>query len=1065
MVQNGVRLIDQRLDEEKARLCVSFRPGATWTDPGFVTLWLEHRQRDQQMDIDSSAFAELLQWVESLGIIADYLDSRQQTIRIRANAFVKMISAFLSKSLETKWIVSEGLDLYLRLYRFAWQLFECKDIRPFACPSDVTWQEVLSTCFLILSSEEDVLPKWASGTCTFTATWMPGWTNASIRALRMLYVTEAEQVWKADWHDQLPWECAAHGYFMLEIWIWTILDDIAHHVLQSVDLTEESIERKTTYRVMYRGEEEVLHLWEQALVDIQNRSFSADGWLIARKLRQKLQGSGWQREWLLDRSGVAYYRLEFELCPPSPEGASVDWELRYDVVHSDFLIRASLAEWWKQKERVWRIGRDLLIEPDCWILPLLWQAGQIFSPILRSLQAAAPSRCWLAPDEVVELAQHALAELVQLGITVRTPDFTSTHIANIRIRVQVGRSRQKSTSRGNAHTQPIWFDANQLVEFDWSVVIDDKELSRQEFEQIVQQRTPYVHLGGAWRLIPVEEIIKQIQDLGANQLASSVSMLDLSRMLLLQEEEPVPSTIPLEVEYEEEAFSVDQVMHALKFAHVPEVIETPVSFRGELRHYQAIGYSWLVKLREIGCGACLADDMGLGKTIQVLAYLLRVKETGENKGIHLLICPTSLLQNWKTEISRFAPGLKLYVHHGSQRNQLSPEGISPFEQACANYDLLMTTYATVVRDLEQFQGTSWDTIIVDEAQNIKNSDTKQSFAVRSLQAFHRIALTGTPVENRLDELWSIFQFINPGYLGSLSWFRKTFSDPISQNPNSQTAHRLQQLLRPVLMRRRKTEPSIQIELPEKWEVRQYAALTSEQAAIYQSIVNQLFDGIEERSKMSRRGQILAALVRLKQACDHPCLVVGGSSQTSRSGKLKLLMDLLDDVFDEGENALVFTQFRDMGEILCNAIQEKQGIRPQFLHGGLSAHARGQIVSQFQSGHDRSSVLVLSLKAGGVGLNLTRANHVFHFDRWWNPAVEDQATDRAFRIGQVKDVQVHKLVCLGTLEERIDALITTKRQLSQAVVGGGAESWVTELDDAALKALFDLDKQTIIEEDE
>ncbi|MBX5437433.1 MAG: DEAD/DEAH box helicase [Alicyclobacillaceae bacterium] len=633
---------------------------------------------------------------------------------------------------------------------------------------------------------------------------------------------------------------------------------------------------------------------------------------------------------------------------------------------------------------------------------------------------------------------------------------------------------------------------------------------------MVEQRSPLVQIGGSWRLVPLDLIVQQIRMLEDAGSGGAAGLLPFSRALLMaQAEEDVPVEVVVADDADgaassgadadgsdrpEGAFHPLGALRVLLGAGEVRLLPPPQGLRGTLRHYQQYGFSWLVHLRNAGFGACLADDMGLGKTIQVIACLLHLKETGRAEGPHLLLCPTSLLPNWRSEVARFAPSLRVYVHHGSSRETHA----EAFAQAVRGYDVVLTTYATAVRDQELLGGIRWDTVVADEAQNIKNPDTKQSKAVCGLPSRHRIALTGTPVENRLEELWAIFHFTHPGYLGSLPWFRRTFANPVSAQPDSGAARVLQRLLAPVLLRRRKTEASIQIELPEKWETSQYAALTAEQAALYQAVVNRLFHGLSERAgddasatagasaagrlgnggarggssgsgpgggegygaargaaarAMSRRGQILSALVRLKQVCDHPCLLVGGRKDPERSGKLRLLLELLEEVRERGEAALVFTQFRDMGELICDVLEDRWGRRPPFLHGGLGAAQRGALVEAFQAGRDPSPVLVLSLKAGGVGLNLTRANHVFHYDRWWNPAVEDQATDRVFRIGQSRDVQVHKLVCAGTLEERIDQMIAAKRALSNAVVGA-SEQWVTELDDQALRELFALDPDEV-----
>lgn len=769
-------------------------------------------------------------------------------------------------------------------------------------------------------------------------------------------------------------------------------------------------------------------------------------------MRGALVKSGWASDAFTDRSGRFFYEVIFRLHPPVGEGTMADWYVSFHLRHRYSGQTIPLAEWWRQKSRRWRIGGAVLVEPDAWVFPKLLEAAVICPLIRTALSGPDPVGCVIPVDDVYPFLAQYTPALQAAGFPVEAPEVLKA--GNTRVRVRVRGSARPRDGRRVSSTSGQWFRADGLVEFDWSVVVEDQTLSRDEFLRLVDSQTPFIQVNGSWRLVPVEEILRQVEAFGTEG-ESSTTILDLSRTMSLLSQ----SDLPMDIEYEDDAAHVQQIVEAFIHAvHVPDQ-PSPAGLMGQLRHYQAYGYAWLMHLRSIGCGACLADDMGLGKTVQVLAYFLKLKEDNAAQGVHLLVCPTSLLANWQAEIKRFAPGLNVYVHHGAARDW------DHVSSGSKSMDVVMTTYATLVRDLDAFRSMDFDCVVVDEAQNIKNSDTKQAQALRMIRAVHRIALTGTPIENRLEELWALMDFLNPGYLGSLSWFRKTFSNLV-QGRGGQSATKLQLLLRPVLLRRRKTDPDIQTELPEKWEVEERAYLTSEQAAMYQAFVDQLFSGIRgpDVTSMSRRGRILATLVRLKQVCDHPCLISGGAPTVRRSGKLRQLVDLLSTVIDEGECGLIFTQFREMGEILCDTLEAEFGVRPKFLHGGLTAAARGEMVDAFQSGLDPSPFLVLSLRAGGVGLNLTRANHVFHFDRWWNPAVEDQATDRAYRIGQTKDVQVHKMICSGTLEERIDQLIMSKRELSEVIVSS-SNDWVTELDDETLRELFTLGPQGVWEEEE
>lgn len=939
------------------------------------------------------------------------------------------------------------LQLALTAFLLADRVVDARDLLAAAFIESFPVERRLNVLRETADATDDVMPSWGSGNGKFLGCWIPAWSIPELRSARLAMVG---RVFGTDdiWPERSP-EMRVHTIDWLMV---RVVDALVRK--RSIDVRDATEDGAKTYRVMYRGEADVFEAWRDSLSGRGDKTFAADGWLVARSMRQALQKSGWRTEVLDDLSGRACYTLSFRLVPPSGDAPSADWRLVYHVRHIYFDWSQSLSDWWQTPSRIWRIGGDTLIHPDTWILPMLRVASQASTFIEQSLTMPSPSACVIPADDVYAFLTEAVPRLRELGFGIETPDVLHGDHSKIRVRVRVKRPRAEQ--RRHRGTGPQWFDANGLVDFDWSVVIDDEELSNESFTQMVANQTPFVQVGGSWRLVPVEEILRQLDQIGGAR-STRAGVLDLSRAILMSDEE---SDLPMQIEYDDEAMPIETVMRTLLQATDPAPIDTPSSFHGELRHYQQFGFAWMMHLRSIGCGACLADDMGLGKTVQVLAYLLQLQQTGEAEGVHLLVCPTSLLPNWRAELARFAPDLLVHVHHGPTRNLTGHVGDN------ADVHLVMTTYATLVRDIEQFSECNFDAVIVDEAQNIKNADTKQAQAIRRISARHRIALTGTPMENRLEELWSLMDFLNPGFLGSMTWFRRTLADRAERDPNGEEAKKLQLLLRPVLLRRRKSDPDIQTELPDKWEVDERTFLTSEQAAIYQAIVNQLFTEINPPSQgaMSRRGQILATLVRLKQVCDHPTLVAGGVPSSRGSGKLRQLIELLQTVIDEGDSALVFTQFREMGEILCDTIESELLTRPNFLHGGLSANVRGQMVEDFQSGKDTCPILVLSLRAGGVGLNLTRANHVFHFDRWWNPAVEDQATDRAYRLGQTKDVQVHKMICTGTLEERIDDLITSKRQLSQAIVGGSNE-WVTELDNDALYELFRLSDESVWEEDE
>jgi non-specific serine/threonine protein kinase len=455
----------------------------------------------------------------------------------------------------------------------------------------------------------------------------------------------------------------------------------------------------------------------------------------------------------------------------------------------------------------------------------------------------------------------------------------------------------------------------------------------------------------------------------------------------------------------------------------------------------------------VGLGAILADDMGLGKTIQLLALVAADDDTGPT----LLICPMSLVGNWQREAERFAPKLRVHVHHGAQR--AAGEAL---RAAVAGADLVITTYALAARDAGALGDVAWHRLVVDEAQAIKNAATRQAAAVRSLPARHRVAATGTPVENRLADLWSIMEFANPGLLGPAATFKKRYAEPVERHGDEAAAARLRQLTRPLILRRVKTDRSIISDLPEKLEMEVLCNLTSEQASLYQAVVRDMLARIEQSEGIERRGLVLATMTKLKQVCNHPSQFLhDGGRVAGRSGKLARLEEILDEVLAAGEKALLFTQYAEFGAMLRGHLSARFAREVAFLHGGVPKQSRDDMVARFQADARGPALFVLSLKAGGTGLTLTAANHVVHVDRWWNPAVEDQATDRAFRIGQRRAVQVRKFVCAGTVEEKIAAMIRDKRGLAATIVGTG-EQWLTELSTSDLRDLFALEAGAVVE---
>jgi SNF2 family DNA or RNA helicase len=485
-----------------------------------------------------------------------------------------------------------------------------------------------------------------------------------------------------------------------------------------------------------------------------------------------------------------------------------------------------------------------------------------------------------------------------------------------------------------------------------------------------------------------------------------------------------------------------------------EPVATPDGFRAQLRPYQQRGLSWLAFLSSLGLGACLADDMGLGKTVQLLALEAAHRAAEPAASPTLLLCPMSLVGNWQREATRFAPGLRVYAHHGPGRR--SGEAL---RELLGGIDLVVTTYATATRDIEDLAGHDWQRVVLDEAQAVKNSLSQSAKAVRRLPAGQRVALTGTPVENRLAELWSIMDFLNPGMLGSSELFRTRYAIPVERYGLTEPAQRLRAITRPYVLRRLKTDPTIIDDLPDKLEIKQYCQLTTEQASLYKSVADDMMEKIEASEGIERRGHVLAAMAKLKQVCNHPALLLHDRSPIgTRSGKVIRLEEILEEIIAEGDKVLCFTQFTEFAEMLLPHLSARFDTDIAYLHGGTPRSRRDELVTRFQA-EGGPPIFLLSLRAGGTGLNLTAANHVVHLDRWWNPAVENQATDRAFRIGQRRNVQVRKFICTGTLEEKIDEMIDDKKALADLVIRDG-EGWLTELSTRDLRDVFALSEGAV-----
>ena len=570
----------------------------------------------------------------------------------------------------------------------------------------------------------------------------------------------------------------------------------------------------------------------------------------------------------------------------------------------------------------------------------------------------------------------------------------------------------------------------ELIDFDWRIAMGDTFLSKEEFIRISKQSLGLVKIRDQYVIMNQEDIEKVIKKLTTPSAPKSFTLLQAA---LSGDYEGAPIQIDQSLK--------DKINDILK----ADKIVLPKNIHADLRHYQERGYGWMYKNAQLGLGSLLADDMGLGKTLQVITTLQKFKEEGLLKNQPaLVIAPTTLLSNWKAEIERFTPKLKVTIFHGAQRKSVFTES-----------DVIITTYGIVRTENEKLTKQKWYALIIDEAQNIKNADIAQTKSVKKINAAVKIAMSGTPVENRLMEYWSIFDFANPGYLGNTNWFNEEYAKPIEINQDKKRLEKFRKITSPFIMRRVKSDKSIISDLPDKIENNQYCNLGKEQASLYKTITTDILKEVEIAEGINRRGLILKLLVTLKQICNHPVQYLKNNEtpQPEQSGKMMLLFQLLETIFETNEKVLIFSQYKEMGSLLSTMIHEHFGKKALQLHGGSSRKERDEMVQSFQN-NPLSDTFILSLKAGGTGLNLTAANHVIHFDLWWNPAVEAQATDRAFRIGQKKNVMVHRMITKGTLEEKIDDMLRSKKQLANLTVANG-EKWIGELSDKEIKDLVKL----------
>ena len=655
----------------------------------------------------------------------------------------------------------------------------------------------------------------------------------------------------------------------------------------------------------------------------------------------------------------------------------------------------------------------------------LLESGELFHPL-----------AWSAKEAYTFLREIPLYE--QSGILCRIPDWWKSGSSSLQVNISMG-DRQPSA---------VGMDA--LLSFDIGLHIEDTPVSFEEARRLLESAEGLALIKNRWVAVDPEKLQQTLDAYEKARELAKREGLTFRDALRFQMD---PRSL-LDIAGTDTAVTVtngqwlETVMAKMRHPDVIAPVKLAPSFKAELRPYQEKGVSWLSFLHSLKFGMCLADDMGLGKTVQVLALLHLLKHRGE-KGASLLVIPASLLANWANEIMKFAPDIMFYTAHPA--GNASPGVETKEAPELDKLDLVITTYS-MVQKYEWLQAYDWKYVILDEAQAIKNPGTKQTKSVKKLKSVNRIVMTGTPVENRLSDLWSLFDFINPGLLGSSHEFGK-FAKNLARDPEGYA--RLRKVISPYILRRLKTDKTVISDLPDKVEMKTWSTLSRKQAVLYQKLVDDLRRTIESTEGIQRKGVILSSLMKFKQLCNHPDQYLGtGAFDENESGKFGRLREICETIHEKRERVLVFTQFREITDPLSEflgGIFQRQGL---VLHGGTPVGKRKDIVARFQAG-DYVPYMVLSLKAGGVGLNLTAANHVIHFDRWWNPAVENQATDRAFRIGQKKNVIVHKFITKGTVEEKIDQMIEGKMKLSKEVIQSGSEAWITEMSNEKLVEMFTL----------
>ncbi len=914
--------------------------------------------------------------------------------------------------------------------------------------SFIFWRKALILALEILS-QHHYLPSLIQQEGHIEARWQPVFDAPAVRDKLHALAAAMPPICRAEFDLQTIQPDSQSSLALLHAFIARTVDHFAR-----------TWGAEAHHRIAYLHNDEGVADWLKALVRPTPRISHPGGRL--RLLVSQVED--WQRNLL--PAGSTQYTIAFKLEPPPPAVNSKlwhvpegGWRLSYFLQsrsNPDVLIPAAQV-WQTQEETL--ISQGLRFDhPQEKLLKGLGLASNIFPPIEKSLRSAAPVSVDLTTREVYEFLREATPLLQQSGFHILLPPWWEAAGTRLGLKLYLRPATPEPVDAARDRHAP-----EKPILYQWELVLGDAPLTREAFSDLVSLRSPLVQQNGHWLRLDPEQIEAAQRFWERHAFDGSLSLLHGIRVALSLDDRSVVSGLPVH------KVLLEGWLPALlrRLGTGDETLwqtPQPPGLIGTLRPYQRYGAAWLREHYHRGLGAILADDMGLGKSVQAIAFLLHERaERGALPGPTLLICPTSLLGNWRREIQRFAPALRVYTHYGPERAR-----DRAFIDAVSGQDIVLTSYALARRDADFLQQQAWFGVILDEAQMIKNPDALITRAVNQLHAEYRFALTGTPVENRLSELWSIFNFINRGYLGSRTKFRKEFALPIENYQDRVALKRLQRMVRPFILRRLKTDPAVIQDLPERLEMDVFCTLTDEQAELYQQVVDEGLPRIADAAGGARRIHVFNLLTKLKQILNHPVQYrykIGPHSLPNeplagRSGKLDRLTAMLEEVLEVGDKALIFTQFAEMGYLLSAHIRDMLETPVLYLHGGVPGSRRQEMVNRFQEDPHAPPIFILTLKAGGLGLNLTAASHVFHYDRWWNPAVEKQAADRIFRIGQTQNVQIHKFVTAGTLEENIQDMLDRKQHLAESIIGAD-ESWLASLSDEELVDLITLDKAKLL----